>query len=326
MITTIESIWEYYREDLNLAEEKMNEILSAVAPAVSVVGNHLFSSGGKRIRPFLAILCARMFGTRGDRVSTLASSVEFIHAASLVHDDVVDGAGIRRGRPAAHSLWGNQVVVLVGDFLYANALRLANLLESQSIMDALCTATARMSEGELIQLSKKGKPGMTEEDYMKIIQGKTAILMSAACKGGAALGNASKKEEEALASFGLKFGYAFQIADDNLDYMAEENAFGKSLGKDLEEGKITLPLIYLLRDAESGEAARIKEIIGAENKTGSDLSYIRGLLEKHKSIDKSTRRATVFLNEAKAGLDIFDDSMEKASLIAIADYAVTRKK
>ncbi|MBI5740136.1 MAG: polyprenyl synthetase family protein [Nitrospirae bacterium] len=326
MITTIENIWEYYREDLNLAEEKMSEILKTVAPAISLVGNHLFSSGGKRIRPFLAILCARMFGTRGDRVSTLASSVEFIHAASLVHDDVVDGASLRRGRPAAHSLWGNQVVVLVGDFLYANALRLANLLESQGIMDALCTATAKMSEGELIQLSKQGSPDMTEEDYMKIIRGKTAILMSAACKGGAALGGASKEEEAALASFGLKFGYAFQIADDILDYAAQEKAFGKSLGKDLEEGKITLPLIYLLRDAESGEAARIKEIIGAEDKTGSDLAYVQSLFEKHGSINKSSQRAVAFLNEAKAELDIFKDSMEKASLLAIADYAVTRKK
>jgi octaprenyl-diphosphate synthase len=326
MTTTIESIWEYYREDLSLAEEKINETLKTVAPAISVVGNHLFSSGGKRIRPFLAILCSRMFGVRGDEVSTLASSVEFIHAASLIHDDVVDGASIRRGRPAAHSLWGNQVIILVGDFLYANALRLANLLKSQSIMDALCTATAKMSEGELIQLSKKGNPGMTEDDYIKIIQGKTAVLMSAACKGGAALGNASPEQEDALASFGLKFGYAFQIADDVLDYIAEEKVFGKSLGKDLEEGKITLPLIYLLKDACGSEAARLKDIISAENKTGSDLAYVQGLFEKYRSIEKSSQRAYDFLDEAKAELDIFKDSMEKNALLAIADYAVKRRK
>jgi octaprenyl-diphosphate synthase len=322
----IESIWEYYREDLALAEEKINETLRMVAPAISVVGNHLFSSGGKRVRPFLAILSARMFGARGDRVSTLASSVEFIHAASLIHDDVVDGASIRRGQPAAHSLWGNQVIILVGDFLYANALRLANLLESQSIMDSLCTATARMSEGELIQLSKKGNPDVTEDDYIKIIQGKTAILISAACKGGAALGNASQRQEDALAAFGLKFGYAFQIADDVLDYTAEEKVFGKSLGKDLEEGKITLPLIYLLRDADVSEAARLRKIISAENKTAEDLAYVQGLLKKYKSIEKSSRRAHAFLDEAKAELDIFKDSMEKIALLAISDYAVTRKK
>jgi len=324
--TTIESIWEYYKEDLALAEEKINETLKTVAPAISAVGNHLFKSGGKRVRPFLAILCSRLFGIRGDNVSTLASSVEFIHAASLIHDDVVDGANLRRGQPAAHSIFGNQVVILVGDFLYANALRLANLLKRQKIMDALCTATAKMSEGELIQLSKKGNPGMTEEDYIKIIQGKTAILMSAACKGGAVLGNASLEEEDALASFGLKFGYTFQITDDILDYMAEEKTFGKSLGKDLEEGKITLPLIYLLRDAENGEAERIKGIIMAENKTEADMVYIQELFNKYKSIEKSYEKAYTFLNEARAELDIFKDSMEKTSLLAIADYALKRRK
>ncbi|MEN8261925.1 MAG: polyprenyl synthetase family protein, partial [Nitrospirota bacterium] len=148
---TINEIWEYYKEDLQSAEDKIQETLKTVAPAISAVGNHIFSAGGKRVRPLLAILSARLFGAKGDEVSTLASSVEFIHAASLIHDDVVDGAGLRRGKPAAHSLWGNQVVILVGDFLYSNALRLANLLKRQSVMDGLCNATAKMSEGELIQ-------------------------------------------------------------------------------------------------------------------------------------------------------------------------------
>jgi len=324
--TTIESIWEYYKEDLSLAEEQIKETLKTVAPAISMVGNHLFSSGGKRIRPFLAILCSRLFGARGENVSILASSVEFIHAASLIHDDVVDGANLRRGQPAANSLFGNQVVILVGDFLYANALRLANLLKRQSIMDALCTATAKMSEGELIQLSKKGNPDMTEEDYIKIIKGKTAILMSAACKGGAVLGNASQKEEDALASFGLKFGYTFQITDDILDYMAEEKTFGKSLGKDLEEGKITLPLIYLLRDADNSEVENIKRIVMSEKKTEADLVYIQKLFDKYRSIEKSYEKAHAFLNEARAELDIFRDSMEKTSLLTIADYVLKRRK
>jgi octaprenyl-diphosphate synthase len=326
MQTTIENIWDYYKEDLALAEEKINETLKTVAPAISAVGNHLFSSGGKRIRPLLAILCSRLFGVRGENVSILASSVEFIHAASLIHDDVVDGANLRRGQPAAHSLFGNQVVILVGDFLYANALRLANLLKHQGIMDALCTATAKMSEGELVQLSKKGNPSMTEDDYMKIIQGKTAILMSAACKGGAVLGKASKKEEDALASFGLKFGYIFQITDDILDYMAEEKTFGKTLGKDLEEGKITLPLIYLLRDAENGESENIKRIVISEKKKDADLIYIQELFDKYRSIEKSYEKANTLLNEARAELDIFGDSMEKTSLLAITDYVLRRRK
>lgn len=323
---TISGIWEYYKDDLQLAEDRMQEILKTVEPAISAVGNHIFSAGGKRVRPILAILSSRLFGTRGDEVSTLASSVEFIHMASLIHDDVVDGAGLRRGKPAAHSLWGNQVVILVGDFLYSNALRLANLLNRQKVMDALCTATAKMSEGELIQLSKQKKTDITEEDYMRIIQGKTAILMSAACKGGAVIGNASQEQEDSLASFGLKFGFAFQIADDILDYMAEEKTFGKNLGKDLEEGKITLPLIHLLKNADSSESERIKEIVNAETITATDLADIQSLFEKHKSIEKSYNRANALLNEALAELDIFEDSMEKKSLLTIAEYAVKRKK
>jgi len=323
---TIPEIWEYYKKDLDLAEEKIKEALGPVAPAISTVGNHIFSAGGKRIRPFLAILCSKLLGTSGDDVSTLASSVEFIHAASLIHDDIVDGADIRRGKPSAHSLWGNQVVVLVGDFLYANALRLANLVGKQPVMDALCTATAKMSEGELVQLSNQGNLDITEDDYMRIIQGKTAILMSAACKSGAVIGNASQKEIDALASFGLKFGYAFQISDDNLDYMAEEKTFGKNLGKDLEEGKITLPMIYLLRDADSGEADEIKKILKADTLSEQDLEYVIGLFKKYNSIKQSYERASELVNEARAELDIFDDSMEKDSLLTIAEYVITRKK
>jgi octaprenyl-diphosphate synthase len=323
---TIKEIWEYYSADLKAAEDKMQEILVTVAPAINVVGNHIFSAGGKRVRPFLAILSTKLFGKDGDEVSTLASSVEFIHAASLIHDDVVDSAALRRGKPSAHSLWGNQVVVLVGDFLYSNALRLANILQKQPVMDALCTATAKMSEGELIQLSNQGNPDITEEDYMKIIQGKTAVLMSAACKGGAVIGGGTDEEVNALAKFGLNFGFTFQIADDILDYTAEEQAFGKILGKDLEEGKITLPLIYMLRDANESEIARVKEIISAEAVSEKDLADVLEMLREHKSIEKASARAAELLEEGKSELGRFDDSMEKRSLLAIADYALERKK
>ena len=323
---TIEEIWDYYREDLILAEERIKETFNTVAPAISMVGKHLFMGGGKRIRPFLAILCSKIFGYSSERVSTLACSVESIHTASLLHDDVVDGANTRRGRPSAHSLWGNQVVILVGDFLYSNALRLANSLKNQKIMDALTNATTGMSEGELIQLSKKGDPHITEEDYMRIITGKTAILMSAACGGGAVLGRATQKQEEALFGFGLKLGRAFQIADDILDYMAEEKILGKSLGKDLEEGKITLPLIYLLRDASHDEVEKVKSIITSESFPISDLIYILGLLNKYMSIKKSYEKADNILQEAKKELDIFEDSIEKSSLLTISDYVLKREK
>lgn len=323
---TIEEVLEYYKEDLTLVEEKIKETFNTVAPAISMVGKHLFMGGGKRIRPCLSILCSKIFGYSGEKTSILACSVESIHTASLLHDDVVDGASIRRGRPSAHSLWGNQVVVLVGDYLYSNALRLINLLKSQKIMDAFTNATAGMSEGELIQLSKKGDPDITEEDCLKIIKGKTAILMSAACRGGAVIGSATQQQEDALTAFGLKLGMAFQIADDVLDYMAEEKIFGKGLGKDLEEGKITLPLIYLLRNATSHEAKKVKTIIRAEEISKSDLTYILDLLNKYKSIEQSYEKANSILQKAKAELDIFEDSSEKSALLTVSDYALRREK
>ncbi|HDK82357.1 MAG TPA: polyprenyl synthetase family protein [Nitrospirae bacterium] len=327
----IEEVWDHYRNDLELAEEKIQETLSTVAPAVSMVGKYLLMSGGKRIRPVLAILCSKIMGYTGEKASVLACSVESIHTASLLHDDIVDGAGMRRGKPSAHSLWGDQVVVLVGDYLYSNALRLVNSLKSQKIMDAFTNATAMMSEGELIQLSKKekskkGEFNVSEEDYMKIITGKTAILMSAACMGGAVIGNAAREQESALSSFGLKLGLTFQMADDILDYMAEESMLGKNLGKDLEEGKITLPLIFLLREADAKEALRIKSIISAENISKSDLEYVLGLLSKYRSIEKSYERASAILQGAKEELDIFRDSTEKSALLTISDYSLGRGK
>ncbi|MBI4687961.1 MAG: polyprenyl synthetase family protein [Nitrospirae bacterium] len=323
---TIDDIYKQYQNDILSAEEKINETFSAVAPAISMVGKHILVGGGKRIRPFLAILSSKLSGYDGEKVSTLACCIESLHTASLLHDDVVDGANMRRGRPSAHYLWGNQVVILVGDFLYANALRLINFLQNQSIMDAMTSATASMSESELLQLSRKGDPNITEEDYIKIVKGKTAVLMSAACRGGALLGGVSQEKEDALASFGLKLGFAFQIADDILDYMAEEKNLGKTLGKDMEEGKITLPLIYLLKDASKNEVERIQEIIKAEEMAISDLSYILELLKKYKSIEKSYEKARTFLKEAQRELEIFGNSMEKNALLTISNYVLSREK
>jgi octaprenyl-diphosphate synthase len=327
----IEEVWSIYRRDLELAEEKIRETLQTVAPAIKLVGEHIFSGGGKRIRPLLGIISSRLSGYHGEKASILACCVESIHTASLLHDDIVDGANIRRGRPAAHSIWGEQVVVLVGDYLYSNALRLINLLGSQKIMDAFSTATAKMSEGELLQLqkkeqSKKGILDISEVDYINIVTGKTAILMSAACRGGAVLGNVPVEKEEALTQFGLKLGIAFQITDDILDYMAEEGTFGKGLGKDLQEGKITLPLIYLLKDVSNGEVKRVKEIIRKNTFSASDLSTILELLKKYMSIEKSYEYARMMISEAKETLKIFDDSNEKAALLTISDYILERKK
>jgi len=323
---TIEEVWRYYERDIALVKEKMQEILNGVSPLISKVGEHIVMGGGKRIRPLLAILCSRITGYSGEKSTHLACSIESIHTASLLHDDVVDCASMRRGRASANSIWGDQAAILVGDFLYSNALKLANSLQDLRIIDALSSATISMTESELLQLSKKGDPEISEEDYMRIIKGKTALLMSAACRSGALLGNISQKEEDALASFGLKLGLTFQMADDILDYTAEEEILGKGPGKDIEEGKITLPLIYLLRQASLNEIGRIRAIISAETLARSDLAYIIGLLNKYRCIEKSYERASQILKEAKAELDIFEDSIEKSALLVISDYSLRREK
>lgn len=321
-----EEICEYYKDDLLLTEEKIKESCGNVAPLISAVGGYIYSSGGKRIRPLLVILSSRLSGYNGEKASILACSIESIHTASLLHDDVVDGAELRRGKPSAHSLWGNHVAVLVGDFFYSNALRLANSLRNQRIMDALSTATAKMAERELLQLSLMGNPDIAEDEYMEIITGKTAVLMSAAAFSGAVLGGVSREKEEALKNFGMKLGMAFQITDDILDYVAEEETLGKSLGKDIEEGKITLPLIYLLKDVGTDEADEIKAIINSDNFSTSDLRYIINLLNRHGAIEQSYKKARMLLDEATSELSIFEDSMEKRALLTLSNHVLKRKK
>lgn len=322
----IQEVFQYYKKDLELAERQIAASLVPVASILSDVGHHIFSGGGKRIRPILVILCSRISGYSGEKADILASSIESIHTASLLHDDVVDGARLRRGRPPVHSLWGNQIAVLAGDFFYSNALRLANSLKNQKIMDALTTATAKMAEKELKQLSLKGNPEISEKEYMEIITGKTATLMSATSMSGAILGNLSRDKVDALAAFGLKLGMAFQITDDILDYMAEENSLGKSLGKDIGEGKITLPLIYLLKKTSEAETGKVKDIIQSDQVSADDLAYVLTLLKRYRSIELSYEKAGAIIEEAKAELETFEDTFDKEALISLSDYALQRDK
>ncbi len=244
--------------------------------------------------------------------------------SSLLHDDVVDGAQVRRGKPAAHSVWGNQVVILVGDFLYSNALRVVVLFGNQRIMESLSAATTSMTEGEILQLQKTADIDITEDEYLRIVSAKTGNLISAACRIGAILGNVPGDKEDAIARFGLKSGTAFQVADDILDYMADENELGKRLGKDLEEGKITLPLIYLFRRASEKEKKELKELI--ENFSKDGLNRILDLFRQYNVLEESLKMAHKLVDEAKSELSGFPDSIEKEAMLSIADYAILREK
>jgi len=321
---TITDVFETYSDDLKRVEEQVQRDLDSKAILVKKVGNHLLQGGGKRIRPLLLMISANLCGSNGPEAEVLAAAVEFIHTASLLHDDVVDGADIRRGRPVANSIWGNQASILVGDYLYSKALFNAVRLGSQRVMEVLSDTTRAMSEGEVLQLLRAGEPDLTEEEYLEVVEAKTAVLISAACRLGAVLGGMPNDKEEMLAGFGTDIGLAFQLLDDTLDYTAEQTKLGKALGKDLEEGKITLPLIHLIHKSTPDEAARIKEIVSDASLKKEDLDYILGLMGRYRSIEYAVGRATSYIERAKGRLSVFPPSPHKDALHAVADYVVDR--
>ncbi|MDP1759111.1 MAG: polyprenyl synthetase family protein, partial [Thermodesulfovibrionales bacterium] len=313
-----------YEMELSLVEAKLEGLFQSEAPLIPLIGRYLLESGGKRLRPLFLLSSARLAGYKGDEHIAPAGVIELIHMASLLHDDVVDAAKIRRGRPAAHSVWGNQIVILVGDFLYSNALRKAVSFKNQRIMEALSEATTSMTEGEILQLQKTADINITEGEYIKIISAKTGLLISAACRIGAILSMSQPAEENALAMFGLKAGTAFQMADDILDYMAEESELGKKLGKDIGEGKITLPVIYLFKGASGAEKEEIKRIIEKPSEEG--LRRILALFRQYSVLEESLKRAQALVDEAKNELSIFPDSPDRDAMLSLADYAISRDK
>jgi len=321
----IKRVFDAHDVELRLVEDKLREFFRSDAPLIPLVGKYLLDSGGKRLRPLFLLSSARLAGYKGNDHITLSSIIELIHMASLLHDDVVDGAQIRRGKSAAHSVWGNQIVILVGDFLYSNALKIAVSFKNQRIMESLSEATTSMTEGEVFQLQKTADISITEDEYVKIISTKTGMLISAACRIGAILGKAPRAEEDALAQFGLKSGTAFQMADDILDYMAAESELGKKLGKDLEEGKITLPLIHLIQAAQSEEVAEIKKIL-TDDCSEQGIGLILDLLKKYRSIESSLAEAEALVHEACSALSVFADCRAKEGLLAIAAYSLHRGK
>ncbi|MBA3060252.1 MAG: polyprenyl synthetase family protein [Nitrospirae bacterium] len=322
--TDIKKVFDAYEKELSLVEAKLKDLFQSEAPLIPMIGKYLLESGGKRLRPLFLLSSARLAGYKGDEHIALAGIIELIHMASLLHDDVVDAAKIRRGRAASHSVWGNQIVILVGDFLYSNALKKAVSFKDQRIMEALSGATTSMTEGEILQLQKTADINITEDEYIKIISAKTGLLISAACRIGAILSISPSAEENALAMFGFKAGTAFQMADDILDYMAEESELGKKLGKDIGEGKITLPVIYLLKNASADEKEEIKRIIEKPSEEG--LRRILMLFKQYSVLEESLKRAQALVDEAKDELSIFPDSPDRDAMLSLADYAISRDK
>lgn len=310
--------------DLRAIENALVENLTPHVELVREVAGHILFNGGKRMRPLLLVLGARLCGYRGSYDTAFSTALEYLHAATLLHDDLVDGAETRRGKPAAHRLWGNAIAVLVGDFLLARALSLTAATGNPRIVAVLARLTEEMSQGEVHQLQRKGDPGLTEEEYGEVIRRKTAVLFEAACRVGALLADAPASSEEDLAAYGLALGHAFQIADDLLDYTARPERIGKDVGSDLREGKMTLPLIRGLALAGAAERRRILPLIGNPQIPPDDFAWLRGFLAQSGAIAYARHAAETWIAAAKGHLRRFPDSPTRRTLMDLADYSLER--
>lgn len=290
---------------------------------VNQLGMYIINSGGKRIRPMLTVLAARALGYEGDKHHTLAAIIEFIHTATLLHDDVVDESTMRRGKETANALFGNQASVLVGDFLYTRSFQMMVTLDSMRVMDILADATNVISEGEVLQLMNCNDPDTTEASYFDVIYGKTARLFEAATQLSAIISDADEETIEALRIYGMHLGTAFQLIDDVMDYTSEADDMGKNVGDDLAEGKPTLPLLYAMWNSEGAKHQEIRDAI--ENGNGIDkLDSILATMQQTGSLDYTSNKAEQEADKAISALTNLADSEYKQALIALADIAVHR--
>ena len=329
MISTIQSmsdVWDAYRHELDGVEEQVRKNLDSSVTLVNTVAAHILNSGGKRIRPLLLLLSARLCGYAGRDHHQLGSLVEFIHTATLLHDDVVDDADIRRGKRTARRVWGNQISILVGDYLYSKAMCQVVEFRSQAINEVLAEACKKMAEGEVLQLYYNGNPAMPEADYLTVVEHKTAGLIAAACRMGAILAEATEVQQEALFRFGQYIGIAFQVADDTLDYTANGDSLGKTLGQDLRQGKATLPLLHLLQHCPEHDRQMIKDRMETRTLNEEDLARLIRLMEAYGSIAYAMDRAQAYIDAAKRELVLFEDSTARRALSVAADYMVTRDR
>jgi octaprenyl-diphosphate synthase len=319
-------IFEPIREDLERVEQEFERRIQSRVALIPEMGKYIQKSGGKRVRPAVLLMAARLSGYTGDKAVLNASVVEFIHTATLVHDDIIDGADVRRGRLAVHSRWGNDITVLLGDYLYIKSMAMALTQDSLEIVRLLCDVTLRMIEGELYQLTKTGDVDITEEEHFEIIRRKTAYLFGGCAQIGGVLGTVSTEQEQALREFGFNLGVAFQLVDDLLDYTADENALGKPVGGDLREGKVTLPIIYLLQRGGEEADRLIRGIVTDRAVTKEQWRDVVRMLREQNAPDQAYQKATEYAARAKSSLDVFPPSREREALKALADYVLSRDR
>jgi octaprenyl-diphosphate synthase len=312
--------------DLELVEQEIRRELDSPVALIHEMGGYIAGAGGKRLRPILLLLAARLAGYRGPRSVRLACVVEVLHTATLIHDDVVDQAPLRRGRPSANAQWGDDASVLVGDHLYSKSFAMLVRDNDRAVMETLARSTVSMTEAEVFQLERKRSGVTTEADYVRIITQKTASFISACCRIGGLLGGLPVARIEALTRYGLDIGVAFQISDDSLDFVANQDRLGKAIGADLREGKRTLPLIAMLERARPAEAARARELLGRHALGPAEVEEIRRYVVEHDGVEYALRRAHEYAQAAKADLEAFAPSEERDLLTLVADFVVDRDR
>jgi octaprenyl-diphosphate synthase len=319
-------IFEPIREDLEAVEQEFVRHIQSRVALIPEIGRYIQKSGGKRVRPAVLLMASRLSGYDGERAVLYASVVEFIHTATLVHDDIIDGADLRRGRLAVHSRWGNDITVLLGDYLYIKSMAMALTQDSLEVIRVLCDVTLRMIEGELYQLTKTGVVDITEEEHFEIIRRKTAFLFGGCAQIGGMLGAVTSEREAALREFGFNLGIAFQLVDDLLDYTADASALGKPVGGDLREGKVTLPVIVLLRRGGQEADRLIRQVVSERAVSADQWREIVRLLHEHRSIDLTYERALEYADRAKRCLSVFPPGRERDALMALTDYVLSRDR
>lgn len=309
-------------DDFDAVNSMIIDQLHSRVGMVENIGHYIIDAGGKRLRPLLALLAANACACKNSDHIRWAAIIEFIHTATLLHDDVVDISMLRRGRPTANANWGNAPSILVGDFIYSRAFQMLAKLENAAIVHLLADTTNQIAEGEVLQLTKAGDPDTTLDDYLQVIRDKTAILFAAALKGSAMIAGAEPKVQDALHAYGLDLGIAFQLADDALDYEGDAQKMGKNVGDDLAEGKPTLPLIHAIENARNGEAAIIIEAI--RQKSATNIDAILALVKKQGSLDYTRSFAQTYADRAKSHLQVIAPSRFRDALEQLADFSVTR--
>jgi octaprenyl-diphosphate synthase len=317
-------ILDLVKDDLAKVEREISLESVASVDAVTTISRYLQDGGGKRLRPILVLLASKLVGDVTDGSIRMAAVVEMIHAATLVHDDVIDIAETRRGRPSSNTIWGNHTCVLAGDWLYMQAFQMAVRERNFHVLDLLITLTQMMVEGELLQLERIGKIAISEADYMELVDRKTASLFSACARLGALMGGASETTEARLGEFSWNLGIAFQLVDDVLDFTAREKTLGKPVGSDLREGKVTLPLIYALERANADERRMVEAVLENASYEQVPFDQIRRMIERHRGFERANERAQSFTEKARCMISEFPESPAQRALAALTDLVTDR--